>query len=161
MKRAFEEEVFNVEVNWSRPKLYTNALNTEYERLEQVYYYKILARYKGNYKLLYIGRTGRYATERLLDRDHIKKREKLEEDHPRHEILVSFGEVLTDRKRNSRLIDEVESLLIYIHTDNDHPHLVNKSNTWSHNITRDYHIHNTGFRAEGMIKEIGLGLFYK
>ncbi|MFY0627003.1 MAG: hypothetical protein JXR07_11945 [Reichenbachiella sp.] len=162
MKRAYDDMVYHAEIKWSKPKKYDNALDTLYEDLEDVFFYKIIARHKGNYKLLYIGKTYRqYASDRLLNMDHKKKREELDGKFPRHDLLISFGNLKTNRQKNVRFIDEIESLLIYIHSDSGFTHLTNKSNKWSHNILRDYQIENKGFRADGMVKEIGLGLFYK
>lgn len=160
MLRAFESDVYKVNINWSRPRLYDNALNSEIKEIDNIFFYKIIARYNGKYKLLYIGKAYRqYVTSRLLNLDHKGKRERLNEKYKRHDLLISFGAVNTNKKRNHRLIDEVESLLIYTHCDINT--LINDKNKWSHNITRDYHIINSGFRRDGMVKEIGLGLFFK
>ena len=160
MQRAFDSTVYEVGVKWSRPKLYANALDTDADELYDAFFYKIIGKYNGSYHLLYIGKTyDQFVTDRLQNKDHQKKRAAIQKKYSRHELLVSFGFVSSEEKRNRRLIDEVESLLIYTHSD--HTKLQNKNKIWSHKITRDYKIINSGFRKDEMVKEIALGLFFK
>ncbi len=158
MKRAFTQTVHEVKIKWSKPKNYTKALQTENNGLEDSYFYKIIAHYKDSFKLLYIGMSySQYPSKRLSNRDHVNKREHLQNLYKRHELLISYGHIITLDNVNFKLIDEIESLLIYSHTDL--PHLTNKKKVWSYKITSEYQIKNTGFRKDGMAKDIGLGVF--
>ncbi len=160
MERVFEEDVYTVDIEWSDPSPYDNTLQSSLEDLHAVYLYKTIGQYHRHFHLLYIGKTfTQYVTQRLSNKDHQSKRNELQSQYPRHALLVSFGSVTSSSKRNARLIDEVESLLIYTHSNS--PKLQNKNKVWTKRIIRDYKITNSGFREEGMVKEINLGLFYK
>lgn len=161
MKRVYEADVYHVSIKWSKPHSIDNVDQFDYWDIEDVYFYKILARYGQTYHLLYIGKAFKqYVSQRLANPDHALKKFDLFEKYPHHELMISFGHLINiNCNRTARLIDEIESLLIYMH--DDHPRLENKMSRWTHGIARDYHILNQGFRGEGMVKEIGLGLFYK
>lgn len=161
MERVWDSEVYKLDIEWSIPKTYEEALNVPYDQLWDTYFYKILGQFNSNYHLIYIGKTyTQFVTSRLLNPDHVSRRKELQKKFPKHTLLISFGHIKNiNAKRTRGLIDEVESLLIYSHSS--HEKFSNKSKISYLRIAKEYHLRNLGFRKEGMLQEIALGLFCK
>jgi len=166
MERVWQEEVYKVEIEWSNPISYDDALNVSLEKLEEVYFYKIIGEYSDSYSLMYIGKVYDQAvSERLKNKDHQVKRAQWQTEHPRTKFCISFGQLKSKHfdeeteKWKRKVVDDIESLLIYSHSD--HMKLKNSKSIWSHSILLEYQVLNTGFIKEKMIEELAYGLFYK
>ena len=149
----------DVHIHWTNPQDYYRILEYPKEKYAEAYFYKILAKspVNGSYKLIYIGKTERYVIQRL--KEHISKIEQIQDDYKRHHIMVSLGTPDYVPQNVSTFIDQVESLLIYAHADG--AYFENQKSIWSYNIKDAYKITNSGFRKDGMHKEIHLGVFFR
>lgn len=161
--RLYPEETEYIEIEWTRPMHYDNLLELDEDKQQYAFFYKIIAQYKDNEpKLLYIGHTySQYVSGRLYNKDHQRKRLSLQKQFRNHLLKVSLGNLVLDRKVTTQIVKKVEAMLIYSHANEDYPFLNNTKGTWNHNISNEIHITNTGYRRDGMLKEIGVGIFFK
>ena len=166
LKALYPNYYNTIKIKWTPPSSYEKIMEQAFEKQEDVFFYKILAAYRAHQpKLIYIGKTyAQYVKVRLKNKDHLLKRENIKKSYPNHTLSISLGKVIEHNQKtplNSNFIDKVESLLIYAHANNSHPHLINQKSIWNHNIKRAYHIINAGFLKDKMEKEIALGVFVK
>jgi hypothetical protein len=54
---------------------------------------------------------------------------------------------------------DLETLLIYSHTNDQFQRIANKQNSQSHNINTSILIENSGYLKDGMYKKVSFGLF--
>ena len=133
------DDVRYVELRWSEPV----AIDDADEELEDdhAFLYMLLAQARGAPKLLYIGRVfDQHVADRLWNQDHLDRQDEMQADHPRHELMVSVGDVVdSDWARLHRnRVDDLETLLIYV---NDPPYNRNKKGMFQ---MPWYRIYNSG-----------------
>lgn len=135
-----------VTINWQNLERYDDFLQKSAEEQGKGFFYKIVAKRGENYRLLYIGMVyHQWVTDRLGQ--HGEKIANLKEKHKGYSINVSMGNLdeISRKKIKKEYIKEIESLLIYSHSDLNHfPHLENKMNLYSHSVSRPYKIVNKG-----------------
>jgi hypothetical protein len=100
--------------------------------------YMMIGKYSEHLNLFYIGKTNGCVSDRLLQNDHLEKYNDWTKKHPRNKIHVSLGTIkLSEGRVNQRIIDDIETLLIYSHYNEDHKYMKNKKNIYSYNIGSD------------------------
>lgn len=167
MDRVWHDDVFRAEIRWQDPIYYDEVYLLNPELQENVFFYKILGTHGGRYSLFYIGKVfGQYVSVRLKNADHLEKRMIWQSENKRTKLMVSIGELHSQhyneirlKKNKAKMIDDLESLLIYSHSD--HLKFKNKQSIGSHRIMYEYHLRNSGFLDEGMLSEIAYGMFYR
>lgn len=158
-KRIHIESVNEVIIEWSQPKLYSEAILTPNKAIEAAYYYKVMLLYNKKYKLVYIGKSDNSVAKRLTAHDHKRRINQLSNDYSRHKIMISFGHIIDYGWDHKKLVTDVEKLLIYSCYESNV--LINKKEINSYRIPYQYTIKNKGFLKGGMYKEIQLGVFAK
>lgn len=119
-----------------------------------------MGRHNNNYKLFYIGKCIRqYVTVRIFQKDHIKKQAEFKEMHKKHKLMVSLGNL--DGEYSDTELSNIESLLIYSHTNDDFSFIKNKQCSLTHNVIKNYRIENKGWCAEQMYRTVAYGLFVR
>ena len=164
LNALYPEAYFKITIKWNKPIPYDEVLEQDFEEQEDVYFYKIIARFGSKEpKLTYIGKAYKqHVRTRLRNEDHKIKRKTIQNKHERHTLYVSTGEVVEHNSTlKSSYVDKVESLLIFAHAHRDFPHLINSKSVWNHNIKKAHHIINKGYLKDRMEKEIALGVFVK
>ena len=150
-----------VTINWQPLERYDDFLGKDIEAQGKGFFYKIVAKRGDTYRLLYIGKAYKqWVTDRLGQ--HGEKILTLKDKHKNYSINVSMGNLdeISRKQIKEEYVNEVESLLIYSHSDtNNFPYLENKNNVYSHNVTRPYKITNKGELADGMYKTIIWDMF--
>jgi hypothetical protein len=165
MKKLYQclypEEFSEVSINWTKPTLFENFINLDHDKQWNAYLYKILVKYPtGSFKMVYLGKTYyQFASGRLSNPDHQNKYESIKKKYPHHKIYVSMGDITTSKKKNAGLIDSVEKLLIYSHSNDDFE-LINSKNKNHHGLTYGLRIINMGYKTN-MYSEIAMGVHYK
>ena len=119
-------------------------------------------------KIFYIGKVPHSSvSRRLMQPDHRDRYEQLCSDHPRHLFRVSLGAVKLEHGNiNARLIDEIESILIFA-THHSKPHaiessarMINKSKRFKFGLRYPYIIQNAGSRTP-LPREVHYGVFIR
>lgn len=160
LRQLFEDDSWDVEINWSRPKLYENVIEYGVELDDDAYLYMITAKYgSSKSKILYIGKTYKQTVSiRLNQDDHRRRYKDFRQKYPRHNLYISYGTVqIHNGNITENRIKEVEKILIY---SNDTGHAQNVSNTYSHAVKDSYKIRNSGCRCS-LPKQLYLGIFAK
>ncbi len=151
-----------IEIKWSKPIKYEEFLEDGLDGEQYVYLYMIIGKYSENpYKLFYIGKTySNIVFYRLKNKDHKERYAKIKKNFPRHELFISLGFIkLSDGKNiTKKLIDEIESILIYT---NYNKYIFNKNKIYSYKIDNEYKITNKGFKYIPLYKKINYGIFVK
>ena len=116
MRVASQKQDWESTITWSKAK----SLEEFRKRPEdaEASYYKLSGMVRGRHRLFYLGKTfDQYAHWRLEQPDHQERIGAIRQAYPGVEIQVSVGSVETgERDRyGRRLIDEIESLLIFVH----------------------------------------------
>jgi hypothetical protein len=116
MRVASQNQDWESTITWTKAK----SLEAFQKRPEdaEASYYKLTGMVRGRPQLFYLGKTfDQYAHWRLEQPDHQERIAAIQRAYPGVEILVSVGNVKTgERDRyGRRLIDEIESLLIFAH----------------------------------------------
>lgn len=139
-----KKEHFCVSVRWTRHRLWQEGKVNPHPEEHRIYLYMIVGRFNASRRILYIGKTYRqYASYRLTQPDHIRRRKKLRREYPHHKLTVSFGIVNFDGVRcTSKRIDEVESILIYA---NWHPEIFNSKKVYHMAIREQIRVTNRGY----------------
>ena len=121
-------------------------------------FYMILGKW-GNkqYKLFYIGKTEVPLLKRANAPDHVERRSNMHKEYKKHKLFISKGHFLMGdwRNKTKKRIDEIESLLIYVHEP-----VYNKNKVIKNNVTSDYWIKNCGF-YEPLYSEMYYGLIIR
>jgi len=133
-----------VEIEWTKPVVYAEAICTPFDKIESAYFYKILLRFGKGYKLVYIGKSNNSVAKRLTAIDHKRKIIQLKESNPRKSIEISFGHFIDYSWDNGNLVRDVEKLLIYCNYEKTE--LQNKKDIYSHRIKDEYLIKNISFQ---------------
>ena len=109
------------------------------------------------YKLFYIGKTEVPLLKRVNAPDHIERRSIMHEEYKKHKLFISKGHFLMGdwKNKTKKKIDEIESLLIYVHEPT-----YNKSKVLSNNVSSDYWIKNCG-SYEPLYSEMYYGLVHR
>ncbi len=160
LRQLFEEDFWDVEINWSRPALYENVIEYGAELDDKAFLYMITAKFGSNKsKILYIGKTYKQTVNiRLSQNDHHKRYKNIQKKYPRHKLYVSCGTVqIHNGKITENRIKEIEKILIY---SNDTDHVQNVSNYYTHGVKDSYKIKLSGYR-HSLPKELYLGVFAK
>jgi len=131
---------------------------------ESIYFYKFIAVRKINGKekvrLLYIGYTGRNVHQRLNDKDHLEKQERIKLENIGYRLYVCAGDLIEFVNPKNRINEkDLETLLIYSHKNTQFDKLTNITNAISHNINTSVLIENSGYLRDGMYKKVAYGLF--
>lgn len=156
----FEYKRINAIIKWSKPMTFDEIKELEDDKCKDTYFYKIVGRHSGKYKLFYIGKcVEQYVTTRIFQKDHLVKQASFKEAHKKHTLLVSLGNISEEQKHKPQELSNIESLLIYAHTHDGFSHIKNKQCSLSHNAIRNYQITNKGWREEGMYQTVAYGLF--
>lgn len=163
-KPLYLEEFTEITIKWTKPILRARSLKTDYKKQRNSYFYKILTksnRPNSKYKLVYIGKTySQFVSDRLTNKDHIIKANRIKEQHRKSNIYISVGNVVGYNGRITKnLIDRIERLLIFS-TSNKDFQLTNSKSTKRHNLTDGLLIINKGYRTE-LYKEMIIGVFYR
>jgi hypothetical protein len=116
MRVVSQDQDWESTITWSKAK----SLETFRKRPEdaEASYYKLTGMIGGCLQLFYLGKTfDQVAHWRLEQPDHQARLAAIRQAYPGVDILVSVGDLETgERKRyERRLIDEIESLLIFVH----------------------------------------------
>lgn len=156
----FEHKRIDVTIQWDKPISIEEVKQLQQEKCKNTYFYKIVGRHNNNYKLFYIGKCIRqYVTVRIFQKDHIKKQAEFKEMHKKHKLMVSLGNL--DGDYSDTELGNIESLLIYSHTNDDFSFIKNKQCSLTHNVIKNYRIENKGWRAEKMYRTVAYGLFVR
>ena len=158
MKPLFEDEFWEVTIEWKKPKEYNRLLREGSDHDETARLYLITARYaKATSKGKYIGKTFRQKVSvRLKQPDHKKRYAAFTGKHPNHKFFVSHGIItMHNGKLTEKRLAEIEQILIY---SNDPTHSGNVKNFYEHGVSGSYAITNTGFRCS-LPRKIQLGVF--
>ena len=117
----------------------------------------ILGQWGSHTKLFYIGKTTKNVLNRLKLQDHKKRKKEMMEDHPKHRLLISVGDLYMEwgSNKTSKRIDDIESLLIYAHEPE-----YNKSKIFNHSVESDYWIKNYGY-TDPLYKQLHYGLKFE
>lgn len=160
LRQLFEDDFWDVDICWSRPKLYENVIEYGADLDDEAYLYMITAKFSSyKPKIIYIGKTYKQTVSlRLSQDDHSKRYKKLRKQYPRHKFYVSYGTVhVHDGQITENRIKDIEKILIY---SNDTDHVQNVSNYYTHGVKNSYKIKLTGYRHT-LSKELYLGVFVK
>ncbi len=164
VKKAFPGMFNEIEIHWSKPEIYENIIKEGSCYDNDAHFYMIIGKYDDyDPKLFYIGKTFNYISDRLNQNDHKNRYNVLKEKYPRHKKYVSLGTVkFYSGRRTKRLIDLIESLLIFSHFEfEDHNHMLNIKKVYSFNPNKNqYTIINKGYRKP-LSKEVHYGVFLK
>ncbi len=154
----FEE----IKIKWSKPIKYEKFLEDDSNDEQYVYLYIIIGKYSENpYELFYIGKSYySFVSDRLKNKDHKERYVEIKKKCPGYKLFISLGFIkLSDRKKiTDKLIDEIESILIYA---NDNEYIFNKNKLYSYNVDNEYKITNKGFKHIPLYKKIYNGIFVK
>ena len=155
-------------IKWQNPVLlkdnWAEFSDSEKYNHEKIYFYKFVAIRKSKAgdkcELIYIGYSGRNIKKRLKDKDHAEKQLKIKDENQKYRLHVCAGE-LTDfvNPKNKVQEKDLETLLIYSHTNTQFQRIANKQNSNSHNIKTSILIENSGYLKDGMYKKVSYGLF--
>lgn len=174
----FKDASLKAKILWSDPVLYDDVLNGEYCIIESENidfnnygdndndfwvndfknvnsnFYMILGQWSQKIKLFYIGKTKKSVFNRLKQQDHKRRKKEMEEDHPKHKLLISFGDLYMEYgcNKTSKRIDDIESLLIYAQEPE-----YNKNKIFNHKVESDYWIKNYGY-TDPLYKQLHYGL---
>jgi len=160
MKFLFEDDSWIASINWSKPVEYLKVkkFGSRYDGSPKLY--KITGQYLNNPpKLLYVGKTYKQSVSRRLNQqDHIKRYDEIKDEHPKHKILISLGNIIVENGiLNSKRVDEIESILIYTH---DSDFIFNDKKLNYLPMKEQYVVRNTGYSAP-FYKEIKFGITVK
>jgi len=164
----FEDEFICAQIKWHKPiPLSENwAEFSDWNKYnhENIYFYKFVA-VRGNnpnpiINLIYIGFSTRPIYERLQDKDHLAKQQKVKKDNPGFRFYVSAGELLNPTTKNKKHLKDYETLLIYSHKNTNFKKLINISNAIRHNVNKSIIIENSGYLKDRMYKKVSYGLFH-
>lgn len=158
MKPLFEDEFWDVTIEWKKPKEYSRLLLEGSDHDSTAQLYLISARFaKAASKGKYIGKTFQQkVTIRLKQPDHKKRYAAFTGIHPNHKFFVSHGVItMNNGKLTENRLAEIEQILIY---SNDPTHSGNVKNFYEHGVTGSYLINNVGYRCS-LPKKIQLGVF--
>ena len=151
-----------ITIKWSKPIIREEfieegSIDDEYAQL-----YMIIGKFGKKSNLFYIGKTDGYVSDRLTQKDHLEKYKEWKKDHPRQKFHVSLGTMkISEGRITKNLINNIETLLIYSHYNDDFQYIKNVKNAYSYNITNvQYRIINEGSRKP-LYEEIIFGIFYK
>ena len=154
-----EEDYWNVEISWTRPKKYEAIITQGSIYDDEAQLYMISGRYgKYPHKLFYLGKTySQSVSKRITQPDHQKRYNMLKKRHPKHVLCISHGIVSIEGGRivYDRL-KEIENILVY--TSAISTNSINIANTVQHGVKKPYYIYNKGSKCE-LPREIYLGLF--
>lgn len=157
----FDDNRTDVTIIWQKPITIEEVRFLEKDKCKDTYFYKIVGLYNGNHKLFYIGKCyEQYITTRIFQPDHIRKQADFKLAHKKHRLLVSLGDLSGDNYTSTQ-ISNIESLLIYSHSNEDFTHIKNKQCSLSHSVIKNYRITNKGWRADKMYSIVAYGLFAK
>ncbi len=159
--RRLYDDFSEATITWTRPIIYERFVKLSEEKQKAGNFYKILVKYSTyNFKVVYIGKIYKqFASHRLLNPDHKLRYKAIKNKHSHSIIFVSLGNIETDKKITSGLIDRIERLLIYTHSNDDFK-LINSKGTIHHNLKDGIIIYNKGFKT-GMYSEVSNGVYYK
>ena len=155
-------------IKWHNPVLlkdnWAEFSNPEKYNHEQIYFYKFVAIRKSKNgdkcELLYIGYSGRDIKKRLKDKDHVEKQLKIKLENQNYRLYVCAGEIINFENPQLKTTEkDLETLLIYSHTNDQFQRIANKQNAKSHNIKTSILIENSGYLKDGMYKKVSFGLF--
>jgi hypothetical protein len=158
MKPVFEDDYWDVAIQWTKPISYDKAKNEGSKHDEFAYLYMISVRYSTNkHKPVYIGKTFEQDVQtRLKQYDHVARYKKISNAHPKSRIFVRYGLVSMDTgKVTKKRIKDIENILIYCY-DNDH--CKNIKSIYTHGVSDSYSISNSGYRSE-LPKTLAFGFF--
>ena len=160
MKPLYEDDYWDIEINWTRPILYEKIREEGCSHDSIAKLYMITAKYsRNNPKCIYIGKTYKQCVStRLKQIDHKKRYAAFIKNYPRHKFYVSHGLVtINNGKIVSSRIGDVEKILIY---SNDPTHGHNVQNIYNHGVKGSYLIKNSGYKSS-LPQIISLGVFVK
>jgi hypothetical protein len=158
LKPLFENNFWEVQIQWTRPRAYERVRGEGSEHDNSACLYYICAQFStGKPKVLYIGQTYQQAVStRLQQPDHQSRYAAFVRNYPRHRFSVSHGIVsVVDGRLTKRRVDDIERLLIYA---NDPEHAHNVQHIYQHGVRESYFITNTGYRS-GLPRSLQLGVF--
>lgn len=158
MKPVFEDDFWDVTIDWSKPIPYVHARDqgSDYDAYANLYV--ISARYSTNtHKAIYIGKTFKQNIQtRLKQPDHRARYAAIVKNYPKHKVFVRYGCVsMNDGKFTKTRLAAIENILIYC-SDDGHSH--NVKSVYSHGVTDSYQITNNGSRGP-LPKLLALGFF--
>ena len=150
-----------ITIKWSKPIIREEfieegSIDDEYAQL-----YMIIGKYGKKSNLFYIGKTDGCVSDRLIQSDHLEKLNKWKENH-RQKFYVSLGTAkILEGNITQNVINNIETLLIYSHSNEDNKFIKNIKNRYSYNIKNNqYRIINKGYRKP-LYREVILGIFFK
>jgi hypothetical protein len=158
MKALAGDIPFKITIRWTRPRSYSDALESDCEHDYKAGLYLISARYSNlTPKGIYVGKTwDQYVSLRLRQRDHRARYSSFHRLYSRHAFSVSYGILKFENGRmTKKRLGEIERILIY---SNDPTHSQNRSGIWKHSVSDSYEIRNTGYRCS-LPKRVSLGIF--
>jgi len=156
----FEHKRIDVVIKWQKPISIEEVRVLQQEKCKDTYFYKIVGRHNNKYKLFYIGKCIRqYVTTRIFQKDHISKQAEFKSMHKKHKLMVSQGNL--EASYTDTELSNIESLLIYSHTNDDYSYIKNKQCSLSHNVIKNYRIENKGWVGENMYRTVAYGLFVR
>lgn len=160
MKPLYEDDSWDIEIQWSRPRQYelVVAEGVDYDATADLY--MISARFSSRKpKSLYIGKAWRQEVSyRLSQEDHKKRYAAYIKNYPHHSLYVSHGTVTVyNGNLTEKRLSDIEKILIY---SNDSEHASNLKSIYTHGVTGSYRLENLGSRCS-LPKAIHLGIFVK
>lgn len=158
MNPVFEDDFWEVDINWSKPVSYKSARDNGSDHDKTANLYMITIRYADHdHKPVYIGKTYRQNIQtRLKQKDHQVRYAAIIKNHPKHQVYVRYGTVTVQGGNvTEKRIKDIESVLIYCY-ENDHSQ--NIKSIYTHGVTDSYQIISSGHRSE-LPKCLAFGFF--
>jgi predicted GIY-YIG superfamily endonuclease len=158
VKPLYEDEFWDVSIQWTRPMSYDGLLEHGSEHDEYANFYMILGRFASkSAKILYIGMTyQQWVSKRLSQPDHQKRYATFVNNYKHHRFQVSHGYLnMNNGNITEKRVKDIEQILIF---SNDSTHAHNVKNIYSHGVTGSYRIENKGYRCS-LPKRLSIGLF--
>ncbi len=169
LERVAPDYGYEVEITWTRAIPYETIIKSGSSHDAEGWLYMILG-YRGSShpKIFYIGKVFESCvSERLRQRDHRARYQRLCRRHPRHSFRVSLGAVKLARGHiTAHRIDQIESILIFAtyhskrHVLEGGAEMINKSKWFKSGWPHPYIIRNVRSRSP-LPRQIHHGVFVR
>jgi hypothetical protein len=169
LERIAPDYAYEVEIAWTRPIAYDRIIQSGSPHDTEGWLYMIVGYHGSSHpKIFHVGKVfDSCVSDRLRQRDHRTRYERLRKRHPRDSFRVSLGAVkLKSGHITSARIDQIENILIFAtyhskhHVIGSDAHMINKSKWYKSGWPHPYVIRNVRNRTP-LSREIHSGVFIR